>query len=116
MKREHFLWVFSAGMLLTLGGGVAWAEGLTVETYCDLTITRLELVNRSWSAGQEPSDAEEAALWQRYGTTAPEYYAFRGKYPQMVDQYLDEHPEISDQIDQLSMSIERAIRQKEATQ
>lgn len=93
----------------------ALAAELTVASYVDLTIERLELAYRTWSEeGRSPVETEEADVCQLYETTLDAYYAFAGDHKQEIEDYLAEHTDKRDTIDSLAADIAAIIDQQEA--
>jgi len=106
------LTVAAALLLLALP---ALAAELTVASYVDLTIERLELAYTTWSQeDRSPVETEEAELCLPYETDLDAYYAFAGKHHQEIEDYLAEHTDKRDRIDQLAADIAAIIEQKEA--
>lgn len=92
----------------------ALAEELTVASYVDLTIERLELAHHTWSAeGRSPVETEEAELCHPYGTDLDAYYAFAGEHRQEIEDYLAEHTAKRDTIDSLAADVAAVIEQQE---
>lgn len=92
----------------------AFAKELTVASYVDLTIERLELAHATWSQeNRSPAETEQAALCLRYETSQEAYYAFAGEHVQEIGDYLDEHSEKRDRIAALAAAIRALIEQKE---
>jgi hypothetical protein len=118
MRRWIFvgLTVMSVVWLLA-GGEKVRAASLSVATYCELSVARLQLATDTWEkAGRSPTGDEEAILWQRYGTIAEEYYAFGSAHREEVNQYLTTYPEVSMEVERLSARLEELIEQAEARQ
>ena len=113
-KRQRLgleLVIAAALCLVALPG---FADGLTVATYVDLTIERLELTHATWSLeDRSPAETEQAAVCQRYETSLEAYYAFAGEHAQEIADYLEEHPEKGDRVEALSAAIRALIEQKE---
>lgn len=102
-----------AGLLLTLTLPTFAAE-LTVDTYVDLTIARLQLAYDTWSQeDRSPVETEEAAVCQPYDTDLDSYYAFAGSHRREIDDYLADHTDERDTIDSLAADIAAMIEQKE---
>lgn len=94
---------------------LAFAAELTVPSYVDLTIDRLELAYATWSQeGRSPVETEEAAVCQLYETTLDAYYAFAGGHKQEIEDYLAEHTDKRDTIESLAADIAAIIEQQEA--
>jgi hypothetical protein len=109
--RKTGLPVAAALLLLALP---AVAAELTVASYVDLTIKRLELAYTTWSEeDRSPVETEEAALCQLYGATLEAYYAFAGEHRQEIEDYLSENTAKRDRIDSLAADIAAIIEQKE---
>lgn len=99
---------------LAFAAGTATAETpLTVASYVDLSIARLELAEESWQQGRPPSAEQEAALWQGSDTTVHEYLAFPGRNAGEVDAYLATRPDTRARIDQLSTHVADLIERAE---
>jgi predicted NACHT family NTPase len=95
----------------------ALAAELTVESYVDLTIDRLELARTTWSEeGRSPVETEEAAICQLYETTLDAYYRFAGEHRKEIEDYLAQNTEKRDTIDALAAEIKSLIDQVEASQ
>ena len=93
------------------------ADGLSVATYIELTIERLRLANDMWDQhGRGPDEMELTALWDRFGTTAREYYSYRSANPTEVDGYLVAHPEVLAKIETLSVRLDQITEQRESPQ
>ncbi|MFC6671374.1 hypothetical protein [Marinobacterium aestuariivivens] len=101
-------------VLLPLAYQSARAETLTVQTYVELTIARMQLARDSWQAnGRSPTAEEMDVLWQQYSTTEEDYLMFPGKQRAAVNDYLAANPESQTTIEQLRASIEALIEQAE---
>lgn len=99
-------------VLVLATGGQAGAEGLSVASYCDVTMDRLQLVKDLLEQeGRSPTPLEQDLLWQQHSTTAEEYLTFGSAHQEEVEWYLLEHPEVQAQIDQLSAEIDTLIQQ-----
>ncbi|MGI0013628.1 MAG: hypothetical protein ACREBU_09335, partial [Nitrososphaera sp.] len=108
------LMFFLTGMFIPGAQHLALAQGLTVASYIDLTIARLELAKTSLEHKSQPADAAAVAdLWQRYQTTSDEYIAFRGRFGREVDSYLAENPDLAARVDELSGAIKALVEQAE---
>lgn len=108
--------VISVTLLLT-GGEQVGAADLSVATYCELSVVRLQLAVTTWEQlGRSPTEDEEVSLWQRYGTTAEEYYAFGSAHRDEVDQYLAVYAAVETEVERLSARLEELIEQVEARQ
>ena len=87
---------------------------LTVMEYVELTISRLELAQTTWSEeGRSPTETEEAALFDELATDAETYYRFAGQHRQKIEDYLAANPELQQQIDSLSDAVGQLIEQSE---
>jgi hypothetical protein len=114
MRRSICIW-FSACVLVLVGGQRIRAAELSVEAYWELSVARLQLAEEAWGqASRSPTADEEARLWQRYGTTAAEYYAFGSTHRDEVAQYLAAYPDIGAEVERLSARLEELIEQAEA--
>lgn len=103
-----------AGALLLVGAAPGLAE-LTVETYVELTIARLELVETAWrETGAPPAEEEIDELYDSYGTDREAYFCFSGENKRALKAYLDKHPELRDEIESLSGAIRRTIAEGES--
>jgi len=90
------------------------ADELTVASYVDLTIERLELAYDTWSQeGRSPVETEEAEVCQAYGTDLDAYYAFAGEHRREIEDYLADHDDERDTIDSLAADIAAVIEQEE---
>jgi hypothetical protein len=88
-------------------------DALNVNTYCELTLAKLELTHRCWQMNSRgPTPIEEGGLFARYGTTSTSYYAFGSANSQKLVSYLSSSA-ISDRIQELSSRIHELIEQKE---
>ena len=106
---------FAASVVaLLVGRQDAQAEPLSEETYCALSIARLQLAQDTWERMRRgPMEAEEAVLWRQHGTTAEEYYTFPSAHHKDVERHLASYPEIQAQIERLSERLEQLIDQAE---
>jgi hypothetical protein len=92
----------------------ARAEELTVASYVDLTIDRLELAYQTWSQeDRSPVETEEAEVCRLYGTDLDTYFAFAGKHGQEIEDYLAEHTDKRDEIESLAADVAAVIEQQE---
>jgi hypothetical protein len=113
MKRRMEIWMAVAALLLVSAQG-AQAE-LTVETYCQLSIERLQLARDLLEQqGRLPDALEQAALFSRYGTTAEEYLAFGSANAHAVETHLTLQPELQTQLDTLGAQMDALIAQRES--
>jgi hypothetical protein len=111
-RRIHAAVLAAALLLLPFAAGAA---ELTVASYVDLTIDRLELAHETWSLeGRSPVETEEAEVCQLYQTDLDTYYGFAGEHRQAIEDYLAENVEARATIDSLAAAIDRIIEQKEA--
>ena len=118
MKLSISLWIIAIVFALDLSGA-KWsqAEGLSVATYIEVTIERLRLANDMWDQyARGPDELELKALWDRYGTTAQEYYSYRSAHPREVDGYLVAHPQELAKIETLSVRLDEITEQRESRQ
>ena len=118
MKLSISLWIIAIIFALGLSSA-KWsqAEGLSVATYIQVTIERLRLVNDMWDQyARGPDELELKALWDRYGTTAQEYFSYRSAHPREVDGYLAAHPEAQADIESLSARLDEVTEQGESQQ
>ena len=105
--------VLIAGMLL-VHGLVGQAADLAVAAYYDLAVERLQLAIDTWQQqGRSPTDADEARLWARYGTTARAYYTYAGAHRREVRNYLETHPEVGAELDRLQDRLRALLAQME---
>lgn len=89
-------------------------DALDVEAYMALSRDRLVLIeDRLRRESRSPSEAEITALWERYGTDAAEYLAFRARSPRAVDDYLAHHDELRTEVDAIAERINALIRQQD---
>ena len=111
------IWIMiSVVSLAGMTGGIqlAQADNLTVVTYVELSVARLQLAKDTWEREQRaPSAGEEAALYQRYGTTIGAYYAFTSTHRKAIEGYLAAHPEVQARIERLSERLHELIEQAE---
>lgn len=113
-KRQRLGLELVIAVALCLVALPAFANELTVASYVDLTIERLELAHATWSLEERsPAETEQAAVCQRYETSLEAYYAFAGKHAQEIGDYLEEHPEKRDRLEALAAAIRALIEQKE---
>lgn len=103
--------VAAALIALLVGGHVAVAAELSLDRYLALSIQRLELAERSWSAkGRPPSRSAMTGLFARYGTSESEYIAYTSANREAIEAHLGEHPERKRRIVELSARIAEAIK------
>ena len=113
MKLKQLILLAVMVWSLTLAQG-GQAETITVATYVDLSIARLEQVKAALEQENRAlTEFEEYQLLQQYGITAEEYVTYRSAHHEEVDNYLAMHPELSEQIDRLSAGIRTLIEQGE---
>lgn len=87
---------------------------LDVESYVELTIARLELVEEAWREnGQPPSDEDLEELYGSHGTDRESYLCFSGERRTAIEAFLEEHSHLRDEIESLSAAIRREIAQRE---
>lgn len=116
-RRFGLALVVTIAALVLLTGLPAHAEELTVADYVDLTISRMELAQRTWTEeGRSPVETEEAVLFEARGTTAKAYFSFAGRHAEAIADYLEENTDKRDRIEALSREIQRLIEQAEVTQ
>lgn len=127
-------------LLLTLPPGAvsplpARGGGITVEDYCGLTKSLMELSVKEWeeraqvaaaNKGDRKTQAaklEEVAkeyrpqrgeVYARYGMTPSEDLRFASEHRSEIADYLDEHPEVRDSLDSLKARIDALIEQVES--
>lgn len=115
MKRNHGFPVLV--LLLLLSPGVmkmAGAEPLTLESYFEVTLARLDLVVGTWEqTGHGPGEEEEAVLFQQHGITTEAFYGFAGEHREEIAAYLEGHPDVQQAIDDLSARIQQLVAQAE---
>jgi hypothetical protein len=116
MRRSLVAWVLATSLAATFPGGPgAQAAELTVATYYELTVARLQFVVASWEQlGRGPGDDEMTNLWQRYDTTPQAYYAFASLHAAAVEAYLAARPDLQEAIDHLRAEIRALIQQRES--
>lgn len=115
MKRYYkVILAVTVGFGLVAAERVAWADGLSVETYMTLSVARLELVKSLMEQEQRsPAPEEIAALWQRYGTSEEEYMSYRSRNSDAVTAYLAQNSALSAHIENLSTQIDALIAQQD---
>ena len=87
---------------------------LSVVDYIELSIARLELARTNWNEeGRGLTEAEEAALFDSFGTTAETYYDYAGEMAEEIAAYLDDNPKLADLIESLSAEIRSLIESTE---
>lgn len=118
MTRPIFFRLASVMFALVLSAAeVSQADGLSVATYIELTIERLRLANDTWDQhGRGPDELELTTLWERYGTTAKEYYSYRSAHPKEVEGYIAARPETQAEIESLSARLDEVTEQGESQQ
>lgn len=104
--------VLATLLVLALPAG---AEELTLESFVDVTIVRLELAVTTWSdEGRSPSEAEEDDLFEEHDTLADHYFRFASERHVDIGSYLEDHPLERNEIDILSRQVRQLIEQEEA--
>ena len=99
--------------LLLLSPAAGHAE-LSVASYVEVTIARLDLAATAWRDTGQPPPAEELdELYQSHGIDREAYLCFAGEKSREIEAYLEEHPELRDTIDSLSAEIRREIARGE---
>lgn len=99
---------------LVLASAQSAQADLTVESYCQLSVERLQLATDLLEQqGRLPDLLEQAALFSRYGTTAEEYLAFGSANRDAVEAYLAAQPELQAQLDALRARMDVRIAQRE---
>ena len=107
-------WKITAVATLLCAYQLAWAQGLNVADYVQISIERLDLVeNRLRSANRSPTEAELQVLWRRYDINEKEYLAFRSRNPAAVNAYLTQNPEAKAHIDELATRIRALANQQD---
>lgn len=103
---------FASGVLFFLGTTLAAAE-LTVENYIKLTVSRLELIDASWRAkDQPPTEEEMQVLYASYDTDRESYFCFAGENRREIESYLERHPESRDTIEALASAIRKKVSER----
>jgi len=93
------------------------AEELTVEDYCQLTLERLHMAEKSWQAsGNPPSRGDELALYRSYGTTQAGYLSFSSRQSDAIASYLAQNEQIKQEIENTSDRIKALITAREVAQ
>lgn len=106
MNRTIALLVAAAALVGAAASQGGWAQELTPAAYVEISLARLQMVRDDLTRDSRmPTRLEEGLLWQRYGTTAEAFYAYRSLNPAAVNDYLAAHPELAAQIEQLSTEI-----------
>ena len=104
--------VFTVALVLLAAVGPVRAEDLSIETYFDITLARLELAAARWEQTQSgPTEEEMEALFAQHGTTTEAYHAYAGKHPDEVESFLEANPEWQAAVDALKARIRTAIDQ-----
>ena len=102
--------LMSVVYLMPLPGSAA---ELSTQKYCELTVARLQLAERTWTtADRAPTEAEEGALLQAYGLTMKEYLSISSARPQEIAEFLASNPQIRTEIDSLSAKIREYIQRR----
>ena len=127
-------------LLITFPSGAASplpARGgsLTVEDYCDMTKSLMELSVKEWeerarvaAANKGDRKTQTAKLeevtkeyrplreevYGRYGMTPQEDLRYASEHRQGIADYLDEHPEVRDSLDSLKARIDALIERVES--
>lgn len=113
MRRHNLIFSVAAVGWLLLACPTA-ADELDVADFVELTIARLEQAEETWSAeGRSPTQAEDDALFETYGTTSEYYYERASELRRQVEAYLEDHPELRRRIEALSESIREWIEEAE---
>lgn len=115
MKRHYTFPALVLLVLLSPGAvGTAGAETLTLESYFEVALARLDLVVGTWEqTGHGPGEEEEAALFQQHGITPEAFYGFAGEHREEIAAYLEGHPDLQQAIDDLSARIQQLVAQAE---
>ncbi len=113
---------------------VAIAE-ISIGSYCDLSVASLQqqiqqtqdlisiidqykndpsTLNQQLEAKRAEFDQAKDELYSSYGTTAEEFVTYMGKNGDAVKAYLEAHPDIKQQIDDLSAQLQSLMEQEEA--
>lgn len=126
-------------LLLVLGSAAAWTPprkgGITVEDYCRLTQSLMELSVKEWEqradlAATSKGDRKKLTakleavtkeyrplreeVYSQYGMTSAEDLRYASEHQSEIADYLDEHPDIRDSIDSLKARINALIEQVES--
>ena len=100
--------------LSAAGPAQATAEPLTVESYCQLAVERLDLALNTWlKYHRSPTVAERASLYLDHGTSPSAYYAFSAARASRIAAYLNAHPSLQAEIASLSQQLRDAVTVKE---
>ncbi len=95
----------------------AFAGELTVDTYCALSVARLErAVSALEIEGRALTAQDESALWASHGTTRDAFYEYAGAHREDVQAYLTSHAELQKTIDILSNRLHELVGQIDAAQ
>ena len=101
-----------AALVLFAAVGPVRAEDLSIETYFDVTLARLDLAAARWEQTRSgPTEEEMEGLFAQHGTTTEAYHAYAGEHRDEVEGYLEANPEVQDAVDALSARIRTAIDQ-----
>ncbi len=108
---------------------------IAIDTYCQLTIKAMqsqvsnfhELMSLVDQYGSDPVafaqqetqkqqefEEEQERLFESYGTSSNEYVAYMGKHGKEVEEYLADHPDIKQRVDELSAQVNSLLDQYEA--
>jgi hypothetical protein len=106
------LFAFFLGSLMSFVS-LATPADLSVAKFCELSVARLQLAEKSWrTADRPPSSDEEEALLQSFGTTKKDFLTFSSARAQEVAQYLDGNPAMKAEINRLSGQISEIIQKR----
>ncbi len=114
-RRLTWSWVRFLAAIFVLSPGSLFAAEITVENYCQLTLARLQLVDRTWTTSDRPpTEQEQAALFQTYGTTMKDYLAMSSARAQEIAGYLAAEEALHAEIIRLSEKIRDYIQARSA--
>ena len=101
---------FSVALVLLAAVGPVRAEALSIESYFDVTLARLELAAARWEQTRSgPTEEEMEALFAQHGTTTEAYHAYAGEHRDEVEGFLEANPELQAAVEALSARIRTAI-------
>lgn len=110
-------------------------SGLSVEDYCLMTQSLMELSVNEWEARAQAATANKSdrkkltaaledvskryrpqreEIYARYGMTSKEDLRFASQHQSEIIDYLDEHTDVRDRIDSLKARIDSLIEQVES--
>lgn len=107
--------VLVIGMVTVSAANRAFAEELTAETYCSLSVARLESAVRILeSEARAPTDQDEEVLWRAGRTSRDAFYGYAGAHSGALQAYLTSRPELAATIDSLSKRLRELVNQLDA--